>query len=136
MKARNKHRHDSYTCFLKIVVKFSVAGKTNFSSVFKYRAVPSPPYQHNVDLTKRTCLFSMKAWNRHRHDSYTCFLKNVVQFSFAGKANFSSIFQYGAVPSPPYGHNVDLSKSSCHFSIWEPETNTAMTHTRVLWKSL
>jgi len=63
-------------------------------------------------------------------------LKNVVKFSFAGKTNFSSVFEYGAVLSPRYGHNVDLSKSSCLFSVWKPGTNTAMTHVRVFWKSL
>ena len=101
MKVWNKHCHDSYTYFLKNVVKFLFAGKTNSSSAFKYGAVSSPPYGHNVDLSKNACLFNMKARNKHRHDSYTCSLKIVVEFSFAGKTIFSSVFKYGAVPSPP-----------------------------------
>ena len=95
MEAWNKSIHDSYTCFLKNVVKFLFAGKTNFSSIFKYGAVPSPPYGHNVDSNKSACLFSnMNSWNKHLHDSNTCFLKNVVKFSFAGQTIFSSVFQH------------------------------------------
>ena len=37
--------------------------------------------------------------------------------NLAGKTNFSSVFEYGAVLSLRYGHNVDLSKSSCLFSV-------------------
>ena len=59
MEAWNKLRHDSNKSFLKNVVKFLFAGKTNFSSIFKYGAVPSVSYGHNVDLSKSGSLFSI-----------------------------------------------------------------------------
>ena len=118
MKSWNKLRHDSNKTFFRNVVRFSFEGKTNFSRVFKYRAVPFTTYGHNVELRKSICIFfNMKVWNKDCHDSYTYFLKSVVKFLFAGKTNSSSAFKYGAVSSPPYGHNVDLSKNACLFSI-------------------
>ena len=43
--------------------------------------------------------FNMKVRNSHFHESYTCFLQNVVTFSFAGITHFSSVFKYGGALS-------------------------------------
>ena len=63
------------------------------------------------------------------------FFENRCKTSFAGKTNFSIVFEYGGVPIVSYRHNVDLNKSSCLFSLWNSGTNTAITNT-LFWESV
>ena len=86
------------------VIKFSFAGWTNFLSVFKYsRPLFSLPLIHAMQIKAKVFnVFSIKVGNSFRHDSYACFLQNVVKFSFVGWTNFSSVLNYsGALFSLP-----------------------------------
>ena len=112
-KVGNDSRYDSYACSLQNVLKFSFAGWTHFSSVFKYIGplfslllIDTVPMK-----TKVFNFFDTKVGNIVRNDSYTCFFQNVLKFSFAGWTNFSGTSSSTYKFTFTHESNVEETKS-------------------------